>query len=129
MAEREFRGLFAYDLSNDILETGEVVNTDAIDQSIESILSTSYGERLFNPYYGSPLPLVLFENISVSQGETLLDSLIKAIETWEDRIVILKDRCSLRLDYNNNSMEIGIAYVIKGNSQLINFERNVSFNT
>lgn len=128
MAEREFRGLFAYDLSKD-LEIGEVVNTDAIDQSIENILSTSYGERLFNPFFGSPLPLVIFENLTVSQGESLLDSLIKSIEQWEDRIVILKDRCSLGIDYNNNSMDIGITYVVKNNSQLVNFERSVSFNS
>jgi phage baseplate assembly protein W len=129
MANREFRGLIAYDLAKKVLEVGELVNTDAIEQSIENILSTSYGERLFNPYFGSPLPLVLFENLTISQGEALLDSLIRAIETWEDRIILLKDRCTLNIDYDNNALDIGIAYVIKSNSQLANFERSVSFNS
>lgn len=125
---REFRGIFAYDLSNKILETGEVVNKEAIDQSIESILSTSYGERIMLPSYGSVLPSVLFETLTESQGEALLDSLIASIEAWEDRITILKNQCTMNIDYINNTLDIGIAYVINQTAELSNFERNVSFN-
>lgn len=118
---------YAYDIAKDVISTGEVYDTDAIDQSIENIIATLFGERLFFPEFGSGLSFALFDNINEQNGELLLDSVIQAITTWEKRIVIDSNNCKLNIDSNNNALTLSIPYYIKRNSIKNTFERRIRF--
>lgn len=118
---------YAYDIAKDVVSTGEVYDTDAIDQSIENIIATIFGERLFFPEFGSGLSFVLFDNVNEQSGELLLDSIIQNITTWEKRIVIDSANSRLNIDGDNNALTLSIPYYIKRNSIKNTFERRIRF--
>jgi phage baseplate assembly protein W len=125
--QKRYRDHYAYDLSINPLSKGEIWDTDVINQSIELIIATYFGERLFNPYFGSPLGNMLFENMNESKGESLLTDLINAIKKWEDRITILESKCRIILDYDNNSIGLQIFYTINQNNIRSVFEKKIIF--
>jgi phage baseplate assembly protein W len=125
--DREYRDNFAYDLSKNIVTEGELHDYDAINQSIEIILSTDYGERVFLPNFGSILPSVLFENITQQSGENLLDTIISDIETWEDRITIISEQCALDIVEDENSISISIPYIVNEAGIVSSFEKVILF--
>ena len=118
---------YAYDIAKDVISTGGVYDTDAIDQSIENIIATTFGERLFFPDFGSGLSFALFDNVNEQNGELLLDSVIQNITTWENRVVIDSNNCKLKIDSNNNALTLSIPYYIKRNSIKNTFERRIRF--
>jgi phage baseplate assembly protein W len=116
---------WAYDISKGPTVVGEVLNEDAINVSIENILSTLRGERLFSPYFGSTLPLQVFEQIDVSIAENLLDELLDAIALWEDRITIIKSEIELNILTNENTLTLLIPYIINRNGLTGRFSRKI----
>jgi phage baseplate assembly protein W len=122
-----YRSKYAYDLSINPLSKGEIWDDDVIKQSIEIIIATYFGERLFNPYFGSPLGNMLFETMNESKGEALLTDLINAIKKWEDRITILDSKCRIILNYDDNSIGLQIYYTINKNNIRSVFEKKIIF--
>jgi phage baseplate assembly protein W len=121
----QYRSKFAYDLSKNPMSKGEIWDVDVINQSIELIIATYFGERLFNPFFGSPLGNTLFETMNEAKGESLLTDLINAIKKWEDRITILDSKCRIILDYDNNSIGLQIFYTINKNNIRSVFEKKI----
>lgn len=111
--EKEFSDNFAYDISMRIKSEGEIWDDDVISQSITLILSTSYGERLFNTSFGSPVFNMLFNTFSNKSGEELLDEVALAIKTYEDRVTVLEDKMIVEYDDTNNTIILEIPYYIK----------------
>ncbi len=118
---------FAYDLSNDILSKGEIFDYDVINQSIENILSTSFGERLFNPYYGSSLANQLFEgmNNNFLNGSSIIKKLIDEISIWENRVTFILNECFFTPDPNNNSVSLQLSYVVNKTQIRNTFKRKI----
>ncbi|MFW6377725.1 MAG: GPW/gp25 family protein [bacterium] len=119
------RDHFAYDLSKNIETRGEIWDTDVINQSIEMIIATYFGERIFNPNFGSKLLEYLFGNIDKNNGEQLLDSIIESIKTFEDRVSILEADARLILDHDNNSVILKIPYIILKQNLKSTFEKKI----
>ncbi len=122
---KNFKDHFAYDLSKNIITKGEIWDDDVIKQSIEMILATHFGERIFNPNFGSELPFFLFENLTESTGEQLLTSIINSIKRWEDRVEVLENQCRMILYPDQNSISLTIAYRIKKNNIVSRFEKKI----
>lgn len=112
MALEETKKFWAYDINKKVISKGELVDEQAISQSIEMILATSYGERFFNPYFGSPLPTQIFENFHAKDAEILVNQILDAVEMWEDRVVIDRKNTKLRYYTGDNILEITIPYFI-----------------
>lgn len=122
-----FTESWAYDLSKDMFNKGEIYDEDVINQSIELILSTIFGERIFNIYVGSELASMLFENFTGGDGEGLFDSILKSIERWEDRITISYEDSTLRILSNDNAIILNIVYRINRNNIVTSFKRKIIF--
>lgn len=118
---------YAYDLSKNVLSKGEVYDDEAIKQSIEMILSTMFGERLFNPSFGCELPYFTFEQLTESSGERLLSSIINSIRKFEDRVEISDNDCSMNLYPDQNAISLKIVYAIKRNNTISKFEKKILF--
>jgi phage baseplate assembly protein W len=122
---KQFTDRWAYDIAQDIYHKGEVHDEDVINQSIELILSTSYGERFFNPSFGSSLPYRLFDTMSVDFGEKILDDIVVAINRWEDRITIVEDQMRMVINPDQNSFNILIPYIVKKNGKVSYFKKKI----
>lgn len=120
-------GIFAYDISSQVIEKGQNFNEETIEQSITNIISTRKGERLFLPRYGSILPTLLFENINTSNGGYILDTIIDDILLWEDRIDINRERSTMIIRPDENTVEISILYIIKSTLEVLTYDRYLKF--
>ncbi len=127
MATKLFTDSFAYDLSKNIQQDGEIFDQDVIEQSIESILSTLFGERIFRPTFGSLVPSVLFENLDEETGEELLDNALESLEIWEDRIIVLREQATIQILIDDNSIILNIPYVINQINITSIFKRKIRF--
>ena len=66
-----------------------------IQASIKQILLTNPGERPFNPSFGCPLRLMLFEPATDTLKESIITMIYEALTTWEPRIVLTPNDITL----------------------------------
>lgn len=107
-----YKRKYALDISRKAFTDVEVGDKDAISQSIESILLTTPGERVFFPSFGSPLTKEIFKHIDKDSGEILLTKIINLIKKWEKRIFIMEDKCTMSIDIANHTLYLNIIYYI-----------------
>jgi phage baseplate assembly protein W len=118
---------WAYDLSKDLISKGEIYDQDVISQSIEMILTTMFGERLFNPQFGCSLSSYLFETINVNSGEALLDEIISQITKQEDRVMILSQQAALQILNDESAIILTLPYVVKMRNVVDKFKKKINF--
>ena len=104
---------WANDIGKRPLDQPDIVNFDVINNSIENILMTSKGSRLFNINFGSTLESIIFENVSETSMQNALLSIIDDIELWEDRILIDRGLVSLNINVDTHIASLVIPYIIK----------------
>jgi len=123
---REYADKWTMDIDNKTLSVGEIYNVDVINQSIETILSTPLGTRLFNIGFGSDFSLRIFDNMDVGYLEQLMVDTADSIEYWDDRVMIIRNKMSIVVDADNNKLTITIPYIIKRRNVLAEFKKVVS---
>lgn len=111
--DREWADSWAYDMDKKVLRKGEIWDVDVINQSIEMILGTLYGERIFNPSFGCGLQLKIFDTITESSGEEILEEISVALKRWEDRITVLENEMRLYFNEDSHTLLITIPYIIR----------------
>ena len=116
---------WATGLSLDTFTVGEIYNEDVINTSIEIILSTLLGKRLFNLQVGSDFQLRLFDNMNGRFSEQLLTDTVAAIKLWDNRLVILEDYVRLIIDPDGNKAMIEIPYVVPSIGLKATFKRKI----
>ena len=87
-----------------------VVNADAIKQSIDTIIYTNPGSRLFEPTFGVGIERFLFEEFSKATGQVIGKSIETGLIQYEPRIILQSVVVSLieaDLSYN-----IAVDYVV-----------------
>ena len=104
---------WALDASYNLYSVVEIKNVEVINQSIEMILATPIGTRLFNLNFGSNFSIRIFDNMNPSYLQTVIDDTVNKIEMWEDRILVLKDDVNLSVNPDSNEMFLTIPYIIK----------------
>lgn len=110
--DKEYTENWAYDLHKNVKTRGELWDDDVVKQSIEMIVATMLGERLFNHRFGSRVFASLFEGMTPGLGEEILDSVIDAIKTWEDRAIVIESEAELIVYQDDNSIVLKIPYQI-----------------
>ena len=105
---------YAYDLDHDIFSVGEVTDAEAVSISIQNIISTIYGQLVFEPTIGSETGLTTFSNFTEQDASTFFDNLVKAIETIETRCIIIREDSTVDIYKNENSMDIKLTFQVIG---------------
>lgn len=118
---------YALDVSKQSFTIVEVKDKDAISQSIESILLTSKGERVLFPTFGSELNASIFKSLTPETGEKLLTYIINLIKTWEKRIYIDENKCSMSINVQNQTLTIDIVYYLLSDGSNGRFNRKIIF--
>ena len=104
---------WAYDIDKNPIDQGEIWDVDCINQSIEMILGTMPGERLFNTPFGYGLQYKIFNIASPAEAESILDEIVEALARWEDRISVVTNQMRIIADVDRHSVIIIIPYIIK----------------
>ena len=84
----------------------------AIVQSIQNLLLTNKGERLFQPQLGSNLQKSLFEPLDYGTAGMIRGQVKEVIKRWEPRVIVEDVRCEP--DFNTNGYEVELSYRIIG---------------
>jgi len=116
---------WAYDISQNVITKGEIYDVDVINQSIENILMTMVGERIFNVTYGSNIILRVFESITPQSGEQILNDVVATIKRWENRISIIESDIHLTIDTDSNSALIEVPYRILNSGLTSTFKKKI----
>ena len=103
---------YAYDLGKNTITDADVVDEVAINQSIENIFFTNFGERVFKPNFGSSILTSLFEAGTSERLTSLYSGVLDQLQRYESRVTINKSNCNLYFDDVNNAIYITIAYSI-----------------
>ena len=106
-------------LSGDI---NKKLDVNAVKQSIKNLLLTKPYERPFHPELGSTLYGMLFEQMRPGLEMSLARTVEQQILNFEPRVDILN--IDVTPDYDNNSYEFSIRFLIKG----INEPQDLSLN-
>jgi len=99
-----------YKLNPNTGDIGVKTGINAIKQSINNILKTNHGERLFNPYFGANLRQFLFENINNVTAAAICSAVELAIKNDEPRVKILNVNVQTFAD--NNDVQITLTIQI-----------------
>jgi phage baseplate assembly protein W len=91
-----------------------VEGIDSIYQSINNILSTTKGSRLFNPDFGSDLEAPLFDLMSDITSTKIFNEITSSISRWDSRISIDYTQSYVNSIYEENKYEILIVFKVKG---------------
>jgi phage baseplate assembly protein W len=102
--------------ANDLIVTG----TDAINQQILNLLSTSPKDILFQPELGSMLEYYLFEPIDTNTAYNIKIWVLEALERWLPFITMLPEESSVIPDLQNQSYNIRITYRVNGTDVISN---------
>tara|TARA_R100001443_G_scaffold29948_1_gene43353 strand:+ start:2627 stop:3028 length:402 start_codon:yes stop_codon:yes gene_type:complete len=96
-------------LNNDLVV---LKNANAIARSIRNIISTSPGEKFFDPDFGSNVTKLLFENIDDISAISIRDEIENSINNYEPRVRLLS--VETFPDYDNNAFDCRLTYRIIG---------------
>lgn len=108
---------------NDSDKMDLVLNEDAINKSIVTILNTRKRTRVFNRDFGSNVMAYLFDPVDAATANLLGSEMMQAISQWEPRITI--SNIVVIPDYVNQAYYVSIEYSIPA---LLNKRTSFTFN-
>lgn len=87
----------------------------AISQGLHNIFSTTPGEAgpIFEPEFGSLLPLLLQEPMDEITSEKIRLATIQAVQRWEPRVDVDFQNTRIDIDLVNQAYLITLAYIIR----------------
>lgn len=83
---------------------------DAIKRSVRNLIMTNFNERPFQPYIGSDVRKLLFENFTPVTTLNLEKAIISTLGNFEPRIKL--DNVNVTEDIDNNGFNVTIEYTI-----------------
>ena len=87
-------------------------NENAIKQAVKNIVMTMFGEKFFQPLFGTSVRSSLFELFDPLVADRLTVSIENALRDYEPRISV--DSVDYLDDQDDNALEITINYSIVG---------------
>lgn len=90
----------------------DIKNETAIARSVQNLVLTIAGERFFQPYIGSKVTSLLFENVDSFTARSIKDEIELTLENNEPRIDVID--ISVDPDYDNSTFNVLIRYNIVG---------------
>ena len=87
-------------------------NESAISRSVQNLVLTLQGEKMFDPSLGCAVSRLLFENVDSFTADNLRREIEAVIKNYEPRVII--DNVKVIPDFDNNAMDVTLIYLIIG---------------
>jgi len=101
----------------DVVPTKDLV---AIKNSVKNIVLTGYGERPFQPTFGSRVTQFMFENPDPITISLIKDEIINAIKRFEPRVAVQRVDVEDRSD--NNAIFVSISVLVLSRQEIVDVE-------
>ena len=118
---------YALDIAKKVISDVDVIDMDAITQSIENVLMTDPNERIFSPNYGSFLSGIVFERLDSNSAEKLLDAIINLVLQYETRITVISNLCSMQISQSQHSLTLKLVYFLNEDQTPGQFTKKIVF--
>ena len=89
-----------------------VVNEASVRASIDNILGTSPGSRVFLPTFASGIRSLLFEPLTEQKMALFASNIENAIELWDNRVNV--QNVAVTVDTDHNQVSITVSFSIPG---------------
>ena len=96
-------------LSGDLIA---LKNENAIARAVRNIVSTTPGEKFFDPDFGSNVSEILFENVDDVTAVSIQDEIRSCLGNYEPRVEIID--VSVDPNFDENQFDVQITYRIVG---------------
>ena len=96
-------------LSGDLIA---LKNETAIARAVRNIVSTTPGEKLFDPEFGSTVSEILFENLNDITAVSIRDEIRSSLRNYEPRVELID--VNVDPNFDENQFDVLIKYRIIG---------------
>ena len=96
-------------LSGDLIA---LKNENAIARAVRNIVSTTPGEKFFDPDFGSSVSEILFENVDDITAISIKDEIKNSLQNYEPRVELIDVKVNPNFD--ENQFDVTISYRIVG---------------
>ena len=96
-------------LSGDLIA---LKNENAIARAVRNIVSTTPGEKFFDPDFGSSVGEILFENVDEISAVSIQDEIRNCLSNYEPRVELIE--VNVNPNYDENQFDVLITYRIVG---------------
>ena len=96
-------------LSGDLIT---LKNETAIARAVRNIVSTTPGEKLFDPEFGSTVSEILFENLNDITAVSIRDEIRSSLRNYEPRVELID--VFVDPNFDENQFDVKITYRIVG---------------
>ena len=96
-------------LSGDLIT---LKNETAIARAVRNIVSTTPGEKLFDPEFGSTVSEILFENLNDITAVSIRDEIRSSLRNYEPRVELID--VNVDPNFDENQFDVLIKYRIIG---------------
>ena len=96
-------------LSGDLIT---LKNENAIARAVRNIVSTTPGEKLFDPEFGSSVSEILFENVDDITAVSIKDEIKSSLKNYEPRVELIN--LTVNPNFDENQFDVLISYRIVG---------------
>ena len=96
-------------LSGDLIT---LKNENAIARAVRNIVSTTPGEKLFDPDFGSSVSEILFENVDDITAVSIQDEIKNCLGNYEPRVELID--VFVDPNFDENQFDVTITYRIIG---------------
>ena len=96
-------------LSGDLIT---LKNENAIARAVRNIVSTSPGEKFFDPDFGSSISEILFENVDDITAVSIEDEIKSCLDNYEPRVELIN--VNVDANFDQNQFDVVITYRIIG---------------
>ena len=96
-------------LSGDLIA---LKNENAIARAVRNIVSTTPGEKFFDPDFGSSVSEILFENVDDITAVSIEDEIKSSLKNYEPRVDLVN--VDVNPNFDENQFDVKITYRIVG---------------
>ena len=96
-------------LSGDLIA---LKNENAIARAVRNIVSTTPGEKFFDPDFGSSVSEILFENVDDITAVSIEDEIKSSLKNYEPRVQLIN--VTVDPNFDENQFDVRITYRIVG---------------